>query len=120
MLPNPLRDRFGFTAFLEYYEPADLEQVIQTSSRKLGVEIEGDALSELAKRSRGTPRIANRLLRRTRDFASVGEHGVISRDVVIQAMELFGVDQAGLDRVDNQLLRLLGMLYLISLPMAFG
>jgi len=107
MLPNPLRDRFGFTAFLEYYEPADLEQVIQTSSRKLGVEIEGDALSELAKRSRGTPRIANRLLRRTRDFASVGEHGVITNDVVVQAMELFGVDQAGLDRVDNQLLRLL-------------
>ncbi|MGA1032799.1 MAG: Holliday junction branch migration DNA helicase RuvB, partial [Aquiluna sp.] len=80
MLPNPLRDRFGFTAFLEYYEPADLEQVIKTSARKLGVEIESDALSELAKRSRGTPRIANRLLRRTRDFASVGEHGVITND----------------------------------------
>lgn len=107
MLPNPLRDRFGFTAFLEYYEPAELEKVISGSAQKLGVNIEEEALVELAKRSRGTPRIANRLLRRTRDFASVGNHELVTQDVVSQAMELFGVDAAGLDRVDNQLLTLL-------------
>lgn len=107
MLPNPLRDRFGFTAFLEYYEPQELELVLAASARKLGVSIDGPALGELAKRSRGTPRIANRLLRRTRDFASVGEHEVINEGVVSAAMELFGVDAAGLDRVDNQLLTLL-------------
>jgi len=107
MLPNPLRDRFGFTAFLEYYEPSELEKVISGSAQKLGVKIEEEALVELAKRSRGTPRIANRLLRRTRDFASVGNHELVTQDVVSQAMELFGVDEAGLDRVDNQLLTLL-------------
>jgi len=107
MLPNPLRDRFGFTAFLEYYEPEELELVVAASAKKLGVDIDSAALGELAKRSRGTPRIANRLLRRTRDFASVGEHAVITEDVVSAAMELFGVDAAGLDRVDNQLLTLL-------------
>lgn len=107
MLPNPLRDRFGFTAFLEYYEPSELETVISGSAQKLGVKIEEEALVELAKRSRGTPRIANRLLRRTRDFASVGNHELVTQDVVSQAMELFGVDAAGLDRVDNQLLTLL-------------
>jgi Holliday junction DNA helicase RuvB len=107
MLPNPLRDRFGFTAFLEYYEPEELELVVATSAKKLGVDIDSAALGELAKRSRGTPRIANRLLRRTRDFASVGEHGMITEDVVSAAMELFGVDAVGLDRVDNQLLTLL-------------
>lgn len=107
MLPNPLRDRFGFTAFLEYYEPEDLEVVVATSAKKLGVRIDSTALGELAKRSRGTPRIANRLLRRTRDFASVGEHDFITREVVNSAMELFGVDGAGLDRVDTQLLQLL-------------
>lgn len=107
MLPNPLRDRFGFTAFLEYYEPNELAAVVQNSAARLGVEVEEPARDELARRSRGTPRVANRLLRRTRDFASVGEHSVISRQVVDQAMELFGVDSAGLDRVDNQLLKLL-------------
>ena len=107
MLPNPLRDRFGFTAFLEYYEPEELELVVAASAKKLGVDIDSAALGELAKRSRGTPRIANRLLRRTRDFASVGEHAMITEDVVSAAMELFGVDAAGLDRVDNQLLTLL-------------
>ena len=107
MLPNPLRDRFGFTAFLEYYEPEELELVVAASAKKLGVDIDSAALGELAKRSRGTPRIANRLLRRTRDFASVGEHAMITEDVVSAAMELFGVDAAGLDRVDSQLLTLL-------------
>ena len=107
MLPNPLRDRFGFTAFLEYYDAEELSVVIQNSAARLGVQIVPEARDELARRSRGTPRVANRLLRRTRDFASVGDHYLITKVVVDEAMELFGVDQAGLDRVDNQLLRLL-------------
>lgn len=107
MLPNPLRDRFGFTAFLEYYDPTELAAVIQNSASRLGVQIEPEARDELARRSRGTPRVANRLLRRTRDFASVGDHSLITKGVVDEAMELFGVDRAGLDRVDNQLLTLL-------------
>ncbi|PWL20438.1 MAG: Holliday junction branch migration DNA helicase RuvB [Candidatus Aquiluna sp. XM-24bin5] len=107
MLPNPLRDRFGFTAFLEYYDAEELSVVIQNSAARLGVQIVPEARDELARRSRGTPRVANRLLRRTRDFASVGEHSLITEAVVDEAMELFGVDQAGLDRVDNQLLTLL-------------
>ena len=107
MLPNPLRDRFGFTAFLEYYDADELSVVIQNSAARLGVQIVPEARDELARRSRGTPRVANRLLRRTRDFASVGEHSLITEAVVDEAMELFGVDQAGLDRVDNQLLTLL-------------
>lgn len=107
MLPNPLRDRFGFTAFLEYYDAEELSVVIQNSAARLGVQIVPEARDELARRSRGTPRVANRLLRRTRDFASVGDHSLITEAVVDEAMKLFGVDQAGLDRVDNQLLRLL-------------
>lgn len=107
MLPNPLRDRFGFTAFLEYYDAEELSVVIQNSAARLGVQIVPEARDELARRSRGTPRVANRLLRRTRDFASVGDHSLITEAVVDEAMELFGVDQAGLDRVDNQLLTLL-------------
>jgi len=107
MLPNPLRDRFGFTAFLEYYDAKELSFVIQNSAARLGVQIVPEARDELARRSRGTPRVANRLLRRTRDFASVGDHFLITKAVVDEAMELFGVDQAGLDRVDNQLLTLL-------------
>lgn len=107
MLPNPLRDRFGFTAFLEFYEPAELAQVIARSAEKLSVSIEQDASDELARRSRGTPRIANRLLRRVRDFGTVHGHDLVSVDVVDQAMAVFGIDKAGLDRVDRQLLELL-------------
>ena len=107
MLPTPLRDRFGFTAFLEYYEPAELAAVIDKSSKKLGISIPDDAALLLASRSRGTPRIANRLLKRVRDFASVKEHRVIDSGIVAQAMELFEVDALGLDRVDRALLNLL-------------
>ncbi len=107
MLPNPLRDRFGFTAFLEFYEPAELAQVIARSAKRLGVEISDDATSELAGRSRGTPRIANRLLRRVRDFGAVHGHEVLDRTTVVEAMSLFGIDTAGLDRVDRQILELL-------------
>ena len=107
MLPTPLRDRFGFTAFLEYYEPAELAAVIAKSSRKLSIEIPPDAALLLASRSRGTPRIANRLLRRVRDFASVKQHSQINESIVELAMELFEVDSMGLDRVDRALLQLL-------------
>ncbi|QKJ25253.1 Holliday junction branch migration DNA helicase RuvB [Aquiluna borgnonia] len=107
MLPTPLRDRFGFTAFLEYYEPADLVSVVTRASQKLGIEIESDAANALATRSRGTPRIANRLLRRVRDFAAVNRQPVITMDSVLSAMELFEVDALGLDRVDRQILTLL-------------
>ena len=107
MLPTPLRDRFGFTAFLEYYEPTELATVIEKSSKKLAIEIPTDAALLLASRSRGTPRIANRLLRRVRDFASVKQHTQIDQKVVQMAMELFEVDSLGLDRVDRALLNLL-------------
>lgn len=107
MLPTPLRDRFGFTAFLEFYDQAELSEVIQRSSSRLGISIEPAAVSELAGRSRGTPRIANRLLRRVKDFASVNKHSTISVQTVDSAMELFGVDKRGLDRVDRELLNVL-------------
>lgn len=107
MLPNPLRDRFGFTAFLEFYDAHELAQVISRSAKRLGVEIGLDATEELARRSRGTPRIANRLLRRVRDFGAVHNHNLIDVSVVVEAMQLFGIDSAGLDRVDRQILELL-------------
>lgn len=107
MLPNPLRDRFGFTAFLEFYGAEELAQVISRSARRLGVEIAVTATEELARRSRGTPRIANRLLRRVRDFGAVHGHELIGDSVVEEAMQLFGIDAAGLDRVDRQILELL-------------
>lgn len=107
MLPTPLRDRFGFTAFLEFYDEAELSEVIKRSSSRLGVSIEPSAVGELAGRSRGTPRIANRLLRRVKDFAAVNQHSGITVETVDSAMELFGVDKRGLDRVDRELLSLL-------------
>jgi Holliday junction DNA helicase RuvB len=107
MLPTPLRDRFGFTAFLEYYEAPELERVLFRSSKRLGYEMAEDAAIELAKRSRGTPRIANRLLRRVRDYALVNGGAAIDLGHVRAAMDIFEIDQAGLDRVDRQLLSLL-------------
>lgn len=107
MLPTPLRDRFGFTAFLEFYDESELSEVINRSAVRLGFTIGQAAVSELASRSRGTPRIANRLLRRVRDFAAVNGHPEISEQTVIESMELFGVDGRGLDRVDRELLGLL-------------
>ena len=107
MLPTPLRDRFGFTAFLEFYDEEELAEVIRRSAARLGFSIDSHALAELARRSRGTPRIANRLLRRVKDFASVNQHAEISIQTVADAMALFGVDRRGLDRVDRELLALL-------------
>jgi Holliday junction DNA helicase RuvB len=107
MLPTRLRDRFGFTAFLEFYDEAELQEVISRSAKRLGFDIDSIAIQELARRARGTPRIANRLLRRVRDFAAVNKHPEISSETVVAAMDLFGVDKRGLDRVDRELLGLL-------------
>lgn len=107
MLPTPLRDRFGFTAFLEFYGNSELAEVIGKSASKLGVAIDDQAITDLAKRSRGTPRIANRLLKRVRDFAAVNRRPAVTSETVQAAMDLFGVDTLGLDRVDRDLLTLL-------------
>src|ERR1700710_3080495 len=101
LLPSPLRDRFGFTARLEYYEPEDLERIVHRSAGLLDVELQADGAQEISLRSRGTPRIANRLLRRVRDFAQVRADGVVTRDLARAALELFEVDESGLDRLDR-------------------
>jgi len=103
-LTGPLRDRFGFTAQLEFYAAAELEQVVARSADLLGVVIDADAAAELARRSRGTPRIANALLRRVRDFAQVRGTGAITTAIVDAALDLFGVDSLGLDRLDRAVL----------------
>ncbi|MFD5225507.1 Holliday junction branch migration DNA helicase RuvB [Microbacterium sp. NPDC058342] len=105
LLPNPLRDRFGFTGHLEFYDESDLERVIARSATVLGVSLPDDSLSEIARRSRGTPRIANRLLRRVRDYALVhGEGDAASLRDVRAALELYDVDAIGLDRLDRAVL----------------
>jgi Holliday junction DNA helicase RuvB len=103
-LTGPLRDRFGFTAQMDFYEPADLERVLTRSAGILGIEFAADAGSEIARRSRGTPRIANRLLRRVRDYAEVRADGVITRDVAKAALAVYDVDELGLDRLDRAVL----------------
>jgi len=107
MLTSPLRDRFGWVTRLEYYPPEDLERILQRAARVLGAAIDGQARHEIARRSRGTPRVANRLLRRVRDFADVdsGPGGEITRDLARFALERLEVDDAGFDRLDRLLLR---------------
>jgi Holliday junction DNA helicase RuvB len=104
LLTTPLRDRFGMTFRLDYYEPADLGTIVRRSARILDVEIAEDAADEIARRSRGTPRIANRILKRVRDVAQVKHEGVITNDVARQALELLEVDGNGLERIDRELL----------------
>lgn len=104
LLPAPLRDRFGFVAHMDFYDVAELERVLHRSSRLLGLRLPGDAAYEIAGRSRGTPRIANRLLRRVRDFAEVRADGVITKDVASAALTLYEVDAEGLDRLDRAVL----------------
>jgi len=106
LLPNPLRDRFGFTAHLEFYDTAELVDVVKRSAGVLGIALTPEALEEIAKRSRGTPRIANRLLRRVRDYQKV--HGGASAiDNAKAALDLYDVDEWGLDRLDRQVLDVL-------------
>ncbi|CAB4772727.1 MAG: Holliday junction branch migration DNA helicase RuvB [Actinobacteria bacterium] len=100
LLPGPLRDRFGFTAHLDFYESSELEQVLMRSASLLGITAERDALAEIARRSRGTPRIANRLLRRVRDYAQVHALSGLSLGAAEAALEVYEVDQLGLDRLD--------------------
>jgi Holliday junction DNA helicase RuvB len=107
LLTAPLRDRFGFTAHLDFYEPAELEIIIRRSASLLGVPLRDDGAEEIAGRSRGTPRIANRLLRRVRDYAEVRADGVVSQDIARAALELYEVDEHGLDRLDRGVLRAL-------------
>ncbi|GAA3468785.1 Holliday junction branch migration DNA helicase RuvB [Nonomuraea roseola] len=107
LLPAPLRDRFGFTAHMDFYEVAELEQVLRRSSRLLGLSLPDEGAHEIARRSRGTPRIANRLLRRVRDFSDVRSDGVITRDIASAALNLYEVDAEGLDRLDRAVLGVL-------------
>jgi Holliday junction DNA helicase RuvB len=104
LLTTPLRDRFGMTFRLGYYEPHELAQIVRRSARILGVEIEDEAADEIARRSRGTPRIANRILRRVRDVAQVRHEGSISNEIAREALSLHEVDERGLERTDRELL----------------
>ena len=104
MLTNPLRDRFGIVARLEFYSDSELKQIVDRSAGLLEVEISGDGSLEVARRSRGTPRIANRLLRRVRDFAQVKANGSITIDVADAALRMLDVDVLGLDVMDRKLL----------------
>jgi holliday junction DNA helicase RuvB len=103
-LTGPLRDRFGFTAHMEFYEPAELERVLRRAAVILGVDLRPDGAEEIAGRSRGTPRIANRLLRRVRDFAEVRADGTVTRAVARAALAVYDVDELGLDRLDRAVL----------------
>jgi Holliday junction DNA helicase RuvB len=104
LLPGPLRDRFGFTGHLEFYETADLQRIIDRSARLLDVQIDSAGAHEIASRSRGTPRIANRLLRRVRDFAQVRADGIVTEPLAHAALALYEVDEMGLDRLDRSVL----------------
>jgi len=104
LLTTPLRDRFGMTFRLGYYEPGELASIVVRSAGILGVELEGRAAEEIAGRSRGTPRVANRILRRVRDVAEVRHAGVVTFAVAQEALELLEVDEVGLERVDRELL----------------
>jgi holliday junction DNA helicase RuvB len=107
LITSPLRDRFGFSARLDLYEPGELEAIVIRSAGILGVAVEPEGAAVLARRSRGTPRIANRLLRRVRDYAEVKASGKIDAEVAVRALELFEVDALGLDKLDVALLRVL-------------
>ena len=126
LLPGPLRDRFGFTAHLDFYDESDIADIVARSSSLLNVDISKDSIAELGKRSRGTPRIANRLLRRVRDYAQVHGDGSINLDVTNSALKMYEVDEIGLDRLDKAILRILieqfngGPVGLGTLAMAVG
>ena len=126
LLPAPLRDRFGFTAYLDFYQPAELEIIIRRSAGLLDVALTDEAALELSTRSRGTPRIANRLLRRVRDYAEVRADGVVTGDIARTALEIYEVDEHGLDRLDRGVLEALirrfggGPVGLSTLAVALG
>jgi Holliday junction DNA helicase RuvB len=104
LLTTPLRDRFGMTYRLEYYEVDDLATIVRRSARILGVEVADEAAGEIARRARGTPRVANRILRRVRDVAEVRHDGTVTLEVAAEALALLEVDETGLERTDRELL----------------
>jgi len=126
LLTTPLRDRFGMTFRLDYYQPAELGTIVRRSARILDVEIAEDAADEIARRSRGTPRIANRILKRVRDVAQVKHDGAITNDVAREALALLEVDGNGLERIDRELLGMIlwkfsgGPVGLSTLAVALG
>ncbi len=107
LLTSPLRDRFGIVQRLEFYSNAELTIIVQRSAKVLGISIEADGAHEIARRSRGTPRIANRLLRRVRDFAEVKGDGRITFDIAGSALEMLQIDQSGFDAQDRKLLKMI-------------
>ncbi|MGH3430485.1 MAG: Holliday junction DNA helicase RuvB C-terminal domain-containing protein, partial [Mycobacteriales bacterium] len=126
LLTGPMRDRFGFVGHLDFYDPGELEQVLTRSARILDVAIAADGVTEIARRSRGTPRIANRLLRRVRDYAEVRADGLVTAEVARSALAVYDVDALGLDTLDRSVLRALvtsyggGPVGLSTLAMAVG
>ena len=126
LLPSPLRDRFGFTAQLDFYEADELAQIITRSSDLLEIQIDKAAVAEIASRSRGTPRVANRLLRRVRDYAQVNKEKVVQIDHAMAALKIYEVDEIGLDRLDKSVLTALvknfngGPVGVSTLAMAVG
>jgi Holliday junction DNA helicase RuvB len=126
LITTPLRDRFGFSHRLEYYSVDDLARIVTRSAEILSVAIDQEGASEIALRSRGTPRIANRLLRRVRDYAQVRHEGSITGAIALEALRLFEVDDEGLDRVDREILNLIlhkfdgGPVGLSTLAVAIG
>ena len=107
LVTGPLRDRFGFVGRLDYYETSDLIAIVERAARILGVPIDSEGAVEIARRSRGTPRIANRLLKRVRDYAEVRADGSVDKGVACDALALFEVDELGLDKIDRAILRTL-------------
>ena len=104
LLTPPLRDRFGVIQRVEFYEPEDLKKIVTRSAQLLEIPIQDDGAFEIARRSRGTPRIANRILRRVRDYAQVKADGIISRDVAMSALDMLDVDDKGLDKMDRHIM----------------
>ena len=111
LLSAPLRDRFGMSCHLEFYSPEELGTIVKRSARLLGIPIDEGGASEIAVRSRGTPRIVNRLLRRVRDWVEVKSDGRITRDATISALAVHGIDEKGLDRIDRRLLEIIYTAY---------
>jgi holliday junction DNA helicase RuvB len=104
LLSSPLRDRFGQSFHLDFYTRAELAEIVRRSARLLKITVDDAGAEEIASRSRGTPRIANRLLRRVRDFAQVNDHGTVTREVALAALELLEIDSAGFDKMDRAIL----------------
>jgi len=104
LLTPPLRDRFGIILRLDYYDQESIAQIIRRSARLLNIPTEDDGVQEIARRSRGTPRIANRLLRRVRDYAQIKGEGIITLDIALSALQMLQVDNAGLDEMDKRIL----------------